>query len=63
MKTKHEPNNQATADPTHNRITDIIKERGWNRLPAHLREERIPTVSSENTRDQQPGKPTVENQP
>lgn len=63
MKTKHEPNNQATADPTHKRITDIIKERGWNRLPARLRQDRIPTVSSENTRDQYPGpcrrKPTI----
>ena len=52
MKTKHEQNEQPVARLLHKRITDIIKERGWKRLPARLRQDRIPTVSSENTRDQ-----------
>ncbi len=51
------PKAEEAAGPPHKRITDIIKERGWKPLPVHLREERIPTVSSENTQDQQTGGP------
>lgn len=56
------PKAEEAAGPPHKRITDIIKERGWKPLPVHLREERIPTVSSENTQDQQPGGAAAENQ-